>query len=376
MTKTLAIILSISMTLGIFATMSSNVNSEEAVIKEVGLYLYDTGSNGRLSANFPQGNNTTEVQCSGTQSTGSSLVGGYVNPNAYVGTWKLGMITSSVKINADVSVIFWAKSNEGARDTTFRFRINYNDNNIADFQVNAGDLNPTPKKVIADGTLNSETELKSGDTFELQIYYYAGSNPIFGNDAEILVGGVIQNEATNLAVKPKTSPLSIVAISTTTTDIVTISANLNESFGADLSKLFYEVKIGGNVQGKSISSVKTGGGENNTIVSFEWDYKRDGATEGKYTISLGVSYNGKDKVINTTTMELKFSTSNGGEGNSGILGLPKIAGIDPTIIIVGGAIGVGVGVGAFLTVKKRKGTIKFKTKGQTQPQTIPQKKQP
>lgn len=364
MTKICAIILAISMIVSIFA-MSFNANAQEG-IKEVGLYLYDTGSNGKLSANFPQGNNTTEVKCSGSQSVGSSAFG-YVNPNAEVGTWKLGKITSSVKISADVRVIFWAKSDDGAKDTTFRFWIDYNGDTIANFQVNAGDLTSIPKKVIATGSLDSEIELKPGDTFELQIHYFAGSNPIVGNDAEILVGGVIQGDATNLAVKPNSPPITIGTISAKADEnVVVISTSISEPFGADLNKMFYNLIVTGPTAGRTFSAVKTSGDGNNTTISFNWNYKEDGAVDGKYSIGIGVSYDGKKFVQNSTQVDIVFPKKEE-EKKESILGLPRILGIDPIIIIVGVVIIVGLGIGGFLVIKRRKAMIKFKEVRQEQP---------
>lgn len=359
MTKTLAIILAISMTLSILA-VSFNAKGQEE-IKEVGLYLYDKGENGRLSANFPIGNNTTEIETGRTfGGAGGVYFGGQI-----LGDWTSAPIRSSVKVGATLTIALWAKSDENARNVMFEVGVYVNDNRIATIYTEPTTLSSTPQKLIGSADADGDVDLKSGDKVRINIWYWAESDPAYlgqGGSSTLLLGS--SDFDSQLTVKPKSSPLSIGTISAKADEnVVVISTSINESFGADLSKLFYKLSVSGQVNGKTFSEVKTSGGGNSTTISFEWDYKVDGAEEGKYTINIGVSYDGKKFVQNSTQANIVFPKKPE-ENTGGFLGIQpiKIGGIEinPIVLIVGIVIIAGVSAGGFLMIKRKRANAKLK----------------
>jgi hypothetical protein len=295
------------------------------------------GDGGELRPEMPAGNQTTDVPC-----PGSPL------PRAFgllVGIWTTPEISAPLLVEASISVSIWAKSDQGASNVRFNAQILVNGNQQTDIYTNSQSLSGTPSEFIGDGSAsNGAIELNPGDTIGARVYYFADSQVIIGPapDSTMIVGGADYD--THITIK--TAPIFLGIL-----DPV-----IDEQFGVVVSAIFIDafsstsyisnIRIDGITNAETLSQPLIAPGGNGTFISWIWDWKTDGASNGDYTITITLSYSEDNEFGASGQFYLEFPKSGGDDG--GLLGGGWLM---PVIII--GVVAAVAGVAAKIILGRR-----------------------
>lgn len=290
----------------------------------VNLYFYG-GDGGELKTDLPVGNQTTDVPC-----PGSPL------PRAFgllVGIWTTPEISTTISVEALISVSIWARSDQGANNVRFTVQILVNGNQIMDdIGTNSQSLSGTPSEFIGDGS-GSQIELNPGDTIAARLYYFADSQVVIGPapDSTMLVGG--SEFDTHITIT--TAPISIsVNEPIIIEDIVTFSATYADAFGS--TKLNAMLNVNGKSDVTTLSEPSFTPGINGSSVAWGWNYKADEAQEGEYTVSVTLSYGEDNGFTATGIYMIEFPKEEKDEGFFGSIGwlLPIIILVIVIVVII------------------------------------------
>lgn len=257
---------------------------------------FSGGDGGDLRAEMPEGNSSTEVPCSGSPV-----------PRAFgllVGIWTSPSLSFPITLGSTISCSLWAKSNQGANNVHFNCQILINDNQIMDIWTNSQSLSSEPIEFIGDGNNEGGSiQLQPGDTIAARVYYF--SDPMIfvgpGPDATLLVGSIKHDTCISIT----TCPIAISVNEPIITDaFVIFTATYLDAFGC--TKLNARLWVDGKVDVETVSKPTFTTSPNGSIVSWNWDYKADGAECGEYTVTVLLCYSEENEFRTTNSYILEF----------------------------------------------------------------------
>jgi len=273
-----------------------------------------------------------------------------------VGRWATADLKIPLSIYGAFSCTLWIESLDSAKNAWFKVNIYRDSTLLAEFNSTRQDLTPTPTKIVISDVLN--VEIRSGESLDVQLYFYADLIIVPGKilpqaaRVSFLYGGGEYTSGISIV----TLPMTIVVIEPEveiSVDYISFRATVKEAFDSDPSRMNPTMTITPPEKGEfktysNATGTKTADG---ILFNVDWEFTKDKAKDGKYTVTLELSYDGNVTFSNTTSFELDVPEKT----VTDISGTPK-----ESFIIVG----VVVVICLLLFVAHKKGMFKRK-KGKT-----------
>ena len=226
-----------------------------------------------------------------------------------VGRWATADLKVPLSIYGAFSCTLWAESMDSAKNAWFEVEVYRDSTLLAEFNSTRQDLSTTPTKIVISDMLN--VELRSGESLDVQVYYYADLMIVPGKilpqaaRASFLYGG---GEYTS-GIAIITTPLTIEVIEPEVepnVDYISFRASVKEAFDSDPGRMHPVLTVTPPPKGEfktysNATGTKTAEG---ILFNVDWEYTEDKAQDGKYTVTLELSYDGNLTFSNTTSFEL------------------------------------------------------------------------
>ncbi len=282
-------------------------------------------------------------------------------PAVLLGRWSTQQLKYSISVQGAFGCTLWADSEKGAKNAYFTVEVLRGTTVLGIFNTSKLNLGQSPTRMDISETFDAE--LASGDTLSVSVYFYADPTPgiPFPQPAKgtFFFGGGQYTSSISITTQPLIVEVEKPEVNPAI-DYIGFPAKVKETFGADPSKMNYTMTITPppGVKLEHLTPVETETTEDGLQFIIDWEFTKDNAKDGEYTVTMQASYDGNNTVTNTSKFFLK---------------IPKEAVTDlsntPTqpLIIVGALAGVG-GVVIAVYLNRRK-IFKGKTVSKAKPAT-------
>jgi hypothetical protein len=226
-----------------------------------------------------------------------------------VGRWATADLKIPLSIYGSFSCTLWVESMDSAKNAWFEVEVYRDSTLLAEFNSTRQDLSPTPTKIVISDMLNAE--LRAGESLDVQVYYYADliivPNKILPQAARasLLYGGGQYTSGISIITTPLTIEILEPEIEPNV-DYISFRATVKEAFDSDPGRMHPVLTVTPPPKGEfktysNATGTKTAEG---VLFNVDWEYVEDKAKDGKYTVTLELSYDGNLTFSNTTSFEL------------------------------------------------------------------------
>lgn len=227
-------------------------------------------------------------------------------PYYFVGRWGTNDIKMPISIYGNFHCSLWAESADGARNAQFIVHIYKNSELVAEFNTSREDMDPTPTLFEITDVLN--VDLNVGDNLVVWLYFRSDlilkPGQLFPKPAQakFLYGGETYNSGISVVTLPIIVDILDPEIDKGI-DFIGFRTKVQEAFDVDPSKMNFTLTITPPKDGevRSLSEVDATKTDDGIIFSRDWDYNKDKAKDGKYTVTMEVRYGQNTTTFSNTT---------------------------------------------------------------------------
>lgn len=259
---------------------------------------FDNGANGNLIPTPVDRDPVEQIAMLGKPP--GTIVAGMV-----IGHWATKQIKFPISVSGPFACTLWADSQKGAKNAYFTIDIYKGTTLLEHYNTSRQTLGSDPVRYDISATLN--VELAAGDTLSTSIYFFSDLviNPgtIIPQPAQatFLYGGGQYSSGISITTIPMIVNVPEPGVQDGV-DFITFSAKVKEAFDADPSKMNYTLIItppsGGTM--KHLGKVNPQSTTEGLAFSLVWNYTKDNAKDGFYTITMDASYDGNTTFTNTS----------------------------------------------------------------------------
>ena len=268
-------------------------------------------------------------------------------PPVLLGRWSTQQLKYSLSVQGAFSCTLWADSEKGAKNAYFMVDILKGTTALGIFNTTKLNLGQSPTRLDISGTLDAE--LVSGDTLSVSVYFYADPNagvplptPAKGT---FFFGGGQYTSGIRITTQPMMVEIQKPEVNSGI-DYIGFPTLVKEAFGSDPSKMNYTMTITPpeGVKLKHLTPVETSTTSDGLLFVVDWEFTKDNAKDGEYTVSMTAGYDNNNTVTNTSKFFLKIPR----EAVTDLSNTPR----QP--LIIGGALAAVAGVLVVIYINRKK----------------------
>ena len=230
-------------------------------------------------------------------------------PAVILGRWSTQQLKYSLSIQGPFGCTLWADSEKGAKNAYFMVDVLKGTTAVGIFNTTKLDLGQSPTKLEISGTLDAE--FVQGDTLSISVYFYADPNvgvPLpQPSKGTFFFGGGQYTSGISITTDPLIVEVKDPEVNSAS-DYIGFPSLVKEAFGSDPSKMTYNMSLEPPVGVKMnhLTPVETQSTDQGLLFVVDWDYSKDNAKDGEYTVTMQASYDGNNTVTNTSRFFLKI----------------------------------------------------------------------
>jgi hypothetical protein len=272
-----------------------NSNQDMVLVK----LSFDNGANGDLVP-------TSVVKDPVEQISMLGKPPGTVVAGIAIGHWATKQTKLPITVSGPLSCTLWADSQKGAKNAYFTVDLYKGTTLLKHYNTSRQTLGEDPVRYDISATL--DIELAAGDTLSVSIFFFsdlvinAGTIIPQPAQATFLYGGGQYSSGISITTIPMIVTVQEPGVQDGV-DFITFSAKVKEAFDADPSKMNFTFIItppqGGNM--KHMGKVNPQETSDGLTFSVVWNYTKDNAKDGFYTITMDVSYGGNTTPFTNTS---------------------------------------------------------------------------